>query len=49
MSTPRNRSAQAFGIDVEDWQAGEAEVFDASVFGFPLPSLARVPAGTYRV
>jgi hypothetical protein len=45
----QNRSAQAFGINVEDWQAGEAEVFDASVFGFPLPSLARVPAGTYRV
>ena len=45
----RNRSAQAFGIDVEDWQAGEAAVFDASVFGFPLPSLASLPAGTYRV
>ena len=24
-------------------------MFDASVFGFPLPSLARVPSGTYRV
>jgi len=49
LRSERNRSAQAFGIDVEDWQAGEAEVFDSSVFGFPLPSLARVPAGTYRV
>jgi hypothetical protein len=49
LRSERNRSAQAFGIDVEGWQAGESEVFDATVFGFPLNSLARVPAGTYRV
>jgi hypothetical protein len=49
LRTERNRSAQAFGIDVEGWQAGASEVFDASVFGFPLNSLAGVPAGMYRV
>lgn len=38
-----------FGIDVESWQPGEKAVFDASVFGYPLESLADVPAGEYRV
>ena len=41
-------SQQIFGIDVEGWRPGEAKVFDASVLGFPLESLAQVPAGTYR-
>lgn len=49
LRSERHRTAQAFGIDVEGWQAGEAAVFDASVFGFPHPGLASVPAGTYRV
>ena len=49
LRSERHRSAQAFGIDVEGWAAGEAAVFDASVFGFPLTSLAEVPAGTYRI
>jgi len=41
-------SQQVFGIDVEGWRPGEAKIFDASVLGFPLESLAQVPAGTYR-
>lgn len=40
---------QVFGIEVDGWKPGETAVFDASVFGFPLPSLAQVPAGKYQV
>ncbi len=43
------RSAQAFGIDVEDWGPGEPAVIDASVFGHPLETLADLPAGEYQV
>jgi hypothetical protein len=39
----------AFGIDVEDWKAGEPMRIDASVLGFPIESLRDVPGGTYRV
>lgn len=39
----------AFGIDVEAWEPEAEAVFDASVFGYPLESLADIPAGTYRV
>ena len=38
-----------FGIDVDSWKPGEKAVFDAAVFGYPLESLADVPAGEYRV
>jgi hypothetical protein len=44
-----HRSAQAFGIDVEDWVAGEPAVFDGSVFGFPLESLSQLAPGDYRI
>jgi hypothetical protein len=43
------RSQQVFGIDVLSWRAGEEKVFDASVLGYPAPSLARVRPGTYHV
>ena len=38
-----------FGIDVEDWKAGEPMWIDASVLGYPIESLRDVPAGTYQV
>ncbi len=38
-----------FGVNVEGMKAGEAKTFDASVFGFPYPSLAEVPPGEYNV
>lgn len=38
-----------FGIDVDSWNPGEKAVIDADVFGYPLKSLAEVPAGEYRV
>jgi len=47
-----NTGAEAqpiYGIDVEGWMPGEKAVFDASVFGFPVTSLAEIPAGEYRV
>ncbi|MBN2246213.1 MAG: hypothetical protein JW755_10250 [Candidatus Aminicenantes bacterium] len=38
-----------FGIDVEGLAPGEDAVIDASVFGYPLHSLASIPAGEYHV
>lgn len=38
-----------FGIDVEGLAPGSEAVIDADVFGFPLESLARIPAGSYHV
>jgi hypothetical protein len=43
------KSQQVFGIDATSWKAGESQVFDAKVLGYPRVSLADVPAGTYRV
>ena len=40
---------QVFGIDVDGLEAGENAVIDGTVFGFPRPSLAEVPAGEYWV
>ncbi len=39
----------AFGIDVENWKAGESKAFNNTVFGYPLQSLSNVPAGEYYV
>jgi hypothetical protein len=36
-----------FGRNVEDWQGGSKIVIDKQAIGFPLSSLADVPAGTY--
>lgn len=38
-----------YGIDVEGLAPGEEAVIDASVFGYPLHSLASIPAGEYHV
>jgi hypothetical protein len=38
-----------FGIDVDGWTPGRTAVVDADAFGYPLPSLADLPAGRYRV
>ncbi|MFZ2053269.1 MAG: hypothetical protein WAU81_03635 [Candidatus Aminicenantales bacterium] len=39
----------AFGLDVDGLKPGEEAVFDGSVFGYPLQSLAELPAGEYWV
>ncbi|MGB5627676.1 MAG: hypothetical protein WBM61_18230, partial [Woeseiaceae bacterium] len=36
-----------FGINVEDWRGDNEIVIDKDAIGFPLASLADVPAGTY--
>jgi hypothetical protein len=38
-----------FGIDVEEWGPDTPASFVDSVFGFPVPRLADLPAGDYRV
>jgi hypothetical protein len=39
----------AFGLDVDGLKPGEPAVFDRTVFGYPLNSLAELPAGEYWV
>lgn len=38
-----------FGVDVDGWRAGEVRAVTAAADGYPVASLAGVPAGTYRV
>ena len=38
-----------FGMDVEDWKAGQSKTFTGKEFGYPLQSLKDVPAGDYYV
>ena len=38
-----------FGMNAEDWKPGDELSFDASVFGYPLTSIADIPDGTYYV
>jgi enterochelin esterase-like enzyme len=40
---------QIFGIDVDQLKSGQDVYFDSKVFGYPLSSLSKVPAGQYRV
>lgn len=39
---------QVFGVDVEGLAPGGKAVFDGKVFGYPIESLDRLPAGRYR-
>jgi len=43
------KSQQIFGVDVENWKAGNPAVVSGDVLGYPAESLAAVPPGTYRV
>jgi len=38
-----------FGKDVENWTPGQQMHFGPAEFGYPIPSLAKVPAGEYYV
>src|SRR6186997_3737128 len=42
-------SQQVFGVDVHDWRPGQKATFAPDVLGYPVESLAKVPAGTYNV
>jgi hypothetical protein len=39
----------AYGIDVEGLEPGEKAIFDETVFGYPVKSIAEIPAGEYWV
>jgi hypothetical protein len=47
--TDNDRSQQVFGANVEGLQPGQESVFDATVRGYPLASLSKVPPGEYWV
>jgi hypothetical protein len=38
-----------FGVDVEAMKPGQKVLFDRSIFGYPLRSMAEIPAGEYFV
>ena len=42
-------SQQAFGVDVDGLAPGAPAVIDATTFGYPSQSLARIPVGDYYV
>src|SRR5688572_14060871 len=42
-------TAQVFGVDLDGWRPGSTQVVDAKAFGYPIRSLADLPAGRYRV
>jgi hypothetical protein len=46
---PGVKAAQVFGLDVNGLRPGEDAVIDAGVFGYPVASLAGLPAGDYYV
>ena len=43
------RSAQVFGMDVENWSASQTKIFRGAEFGFPVQSLRDLPPGEYYV
>jgi hypothetical protein len=40
---------QVFGVDVDGWKSGQTKVVDRNAFGYPVRSLAQLPAGEYWV
>ena len=47
--TDVDRTAQIFGIDVRDLAAGGAATLEGDVLGYPVSSLAALPAGPVQV
>lgn len=43
------KSAQVTGLDVENWKPGQTITVDEKAFGYPIESLAQLPAGAYSV
>jgi len=43
------KSQQVFGIAVEGWKPGEEASFPDDTLGYPLETIAEIPAGTYQV
>jgi hypothetical protein len=42
-------TSQVFGMDFENYQAGDKLVFDSKSFGYPIESMDRLPDGQYNV
>jgi hypothetical protein len=42
-------SQLAFGMDVENWKAGDVRTFTSNFFGYPIESLKDIPKGEYYV
>ncbi len=40
---------QVFGIDIENWQPGTTKIISAAAFGYPVESMANLPADEYTV
>lgn len=43
------RSAQIYGIDVENWRGGTPKNFNSGVSGYPLATIGELPPGNYYV
>ncbi len=43
------KTAQIFGVDVHDWQPGDAIMLDDNAYGYPIEKFSDFPAGTYTV
>lgn len=43
------KTAQVFGLDVNDWKAKQVMKIDNKAFGYPIRSLANLPKGKYFV
>ncbi|MFN0035819.1 MAG: hypothetical protein ACKVUS_12185 [Saprospiraceae bacterium] len=43
------KSAQIFGLDVEDWKADDIRIFNGKEFGYPIQNLSDLPMGEYFV
>src|SRR5687768_1967599 len=42
-------TAQIFGTNVDGWRAGSPTIIDGDAFGYPLPAMADIKPGRYRV
>ena len=47
--TDHDDTAQVFGVDADALAPGKSAVIDASTLGYPMASLASLPAGDYVV
>ncbi|PQJ20820.1 alpha/beta hydrolase-fold protein [Tenacibaculum sp. SG-28] len=43
------KTCQAFGMDVEDWNANAPIAFDTNAFGYPISSFKDLPSGDFYV
>ena len=43
------RSAQIYGMDVENWRGGTPKSFNSGVSGYPLATIGELPPGNYYV